>query len=128
MTLTNKVALITGGNGFLGQHFVSALKNAGATVVVTGHDNTADISLDVTGRESITKAFEQVMQKHGKIDVVINNAAIDPKFDARAEHKAIRKLSGRTYQTKPGCESAWIYISSSRGSKAHAAARKRKHY
>lgn len=87
MTLTNKVALITGGNGFLGQHFVTALKNAGATVVVTDRDN-AEINLDVTSKQSITEAFEQVIQKHGKIDIVINNAAIDPKFDTAADQNA----------------------------------------
>ncbi len=87
MTLTNKVALITGGNGFLGQHFVTALKNAGATVVVTDRDN-AEINLDVTSKQSIAEAFEQVIQKHGKIDIVINNAAIDPKFDASTDQNA----------------------------------------
>ncbi|MCE9643183.1 MAG: SDR family oxidoreductase [Candidatus Andersenbacteria bacterium] len=87
MTLTNKVALITGGNGFLGQYFVTALKNAGATVVVTDRDN-AEINLDVTSKSSITDAFEQAISKYGKVDIVINNAALDPKFDANAEQNA----------------------------------------
>lgn len=87
MTLTNKVALITGGNGFLGQYFVTALKNAGATVVVTDRDN-AEINLDVTSKESVTSAFEQAISKYGKIDIVINNAAIDPKFDSNADQNA----------------------------------------
>ena len=80
MTLTNKIALITGGNGFLGQYFVTALKNAGATVVVTDREN-----LDVTNKESIRAAFINVMAEHGKIDIVVNNAALDPKFDANAD-------------------------------------------
>ncbi|HSX24987.1 MAG TPA: SDR family oxidoreductase [Candidatus Andersenbacteria bacterium] len=87
MTLTNKVALITGGNGFLAQYFISALKNAGATVVNTDRDN-ADINLDVTNKESITNAFEQAIEQHGKIDIVINNAALDPKFDQSADQNA----------------------------------------
>ena len=87
MTLTNKVALITGGNGFLGQYFVTSLKNAGATVVVTDREN-AEINLDVTSKESITAAFDQAVSKYGKIDIVINNAAIDPKFDSNADQNA----------------------------------------
>ena len=87
MTLTNKVALITGGNGFLGQYFVSALTDAGATVIVTDRDN-AQISLDVTSKESISSAFEHAVSEHGKIDIVINNAAIDAKFDDNADQNA----------------------------------------
>ncbi len=87
MTLQNKVVLITGGNGFLGHYFVSALKNAGATVIVTDRDN-AEINLDVTSKESISRAFEEVLKQHSKIDIVINNAAIDAKFDPSADQNA----------------------------------------
>lgn len=88
MTLTNKIVLITGGNGFLGTYFVSSLKEAGATVVVTDRDPEAALQLDVTNKESIQAAFEKVVTEHGKIDVVINNAAIDPKFDSNADQNA----------------------------------------
>lgn len=87
MDLTNKIALITGGNGFLGQYFVQSLRDADATVIVTDRDN-ADITLDVTSKQSIATAFEQVITAHGRIDVVINNAALDPKFDPKAEQNA----------------------------------------
>lgn len=79
--LTEKIILLTGGAGFLGQQFSRALKDAGATVVVTDVTGDADITMDVTKKESIQKAFAQIIQAHGKIDVVVNNAAVDPKFD-----------------------------------------------
>ncbi len=85
MNLTNKVILITGGKGFLGAYFTTALQEAGATVVVTDMGPEADIQLDVTSKESISSAFDTVIEKHGKIDVVINNAAIDPKFEPGAD-------------------------------------------
>lgn len=85
MDLTNKVILITGGTGFLGKHFVSALKDAGATVVVTGRDNEAEVTLDVTKKNSIASAFQHAMDQHGHIDTVVNNAAIDPKFEPGAD-------------------------------------------
>lgn len=86
--LTNKVILLTGGTGFLGKYFVRGLKEAGATVVVTDVTEKADIQLDVTSKASITAAFAEAIKKHGRIDVVINNAALDPKFDASADKNA----------------------------------------
>jgi NAD(P)-dependent dehydrogenase (short-subunit alcohol dehydrogenase family) len=82
--LTDKVVLITGGAGFLGQHFTKALRDAGATVVVTDVAGDFDVELDVTDKQSIAHAFEEALKQHGHIDVVVNNAAIDPKFDETA--------------------------------------------
>lgn len=82
--LDKKVVVITGGTGFLGTHFTDALKQAGATVITTDIGGTPDISLDVTDKESISSAFHTILKKHSTIDVVINNAALDPKFDAAA--------------------------------------------
>lgn len=83
--LSKKVIVITGGTGFLGSYFVTALRDAGATVIVTDVNDKADVQLDVTDKASIAEAFAAVVEKHGKIDVVINNAALDPKFDASAD-------------------------------------------
>lgn len=86
--LHNTIVLITGGKGFLGEYFTRSLKEAGATVVTTDVHPDAEIQLDVTNKESITSAFEQVIQTHGRVDVVVNNAAIDPKFDSSADQNA----------------------------------------
>src|SRR5687768_4842130 len=82
--LRGKVVLLTGGQGFLGQHFVAALREAGATVVSADIAEGADVVMDVTNKESIASAISEVIISHGKLDVVVNNAAIDPKFDASA--------------------------------------------
>lgn len=83
--LRGKVVLLTGGQGFLGQHFVAALREAGATVVSADIVAGADVVMDVTNKESIASAISEVIISHGKLDVVVNNAAIDPKFDASAD-------------------------------------------
>lgn len=78
-TLKNKTILVTGGAGFLGQEFVRALKEAGANVIsgdLPGQG--ADVKLDITNRKSI----ERVISDIEKLDVLVNNAAIDPKVDA----------------------------------------------
>ena len=79
--MKNKVVVITGGTGFLGEYFAAALREAGATVVVTDVADGADVKMDVTDQASIDTAFEQIVAEHGQVDVVINNAALDPKFD-----------------------------------------------
>ncbi len=86
--LQDTVVLITGGAGFLGGHFATALKAAGATVVVTDLTE-ADVVMDVTDQQSIDDAFASVVSEHGKIDVVINNAARDPKFDAKSDQNQL---------------------------------------
>lgn len=86
--LRGKVVLLTGGQGFLGQHFVAALREAGATVVSADVVEGADVVMDVTNKESIASAINEVIVRHGKLDIVVNNAAIDPKFDAQAEQNS----------------------------------------
>lgn len=83
--LTGKVVVITGANGFLGKHFVTALRTAGATVITTDIDQEADIHLNVADADSITSAFKKIIAEHGRLDVVVNNAALDPKFDTSAD-------------------------------------------
>jgi len=83
--LTEKVIVITGATGFLGQHFTKSLLAAGATVVACDITDEADINMDVTDRKSIDSALDKVIKEHGRLDVVINNAALDPKFESTAK-------------------------------------------
>jgi len=83
--LTNKVVLITGATGGIGGAIAGQMKNAGATVVITGRDEkklagfddsfikiAADLSVDGTAE----KLISDVIEKSGRIDVLINNAGI----------------------------------------------------
>lgn len=81
--LTGKVILLTGGAGFLGKHFTRALTQAGAKVITADTQKNADIQMDVSDKNSVQSGFDQVVKKYKRIDVVINNAAIDPKFDSQ---------------------------------------------
>lgn len=77
-----RVVILTGGRGFLGSYFSTALKAAGMTVVVTDIAGDPDVVLDVTDQAAVDAAFADIVDQYGRIDVVINNAALDPKFDA----------------------------------------------
>jgi len=86
--LTGKVALITGGGGLLGPKHAEAIVEYGGKVILADwHEDRAKEKaeaigpnatyeyIDVTNRESIQK----VVDKYEKIDILINNAAKDPK-------------------------------------------------
>ncbi len=105
-SLKNKSVLITGGAGFLGTYFVHALSSAGAPVaiaeiggalaaaqelakVISGQGGKAvAVEMDVTDPPSVEKGFSEGIKALGKIDVLVNNAAIDPKFDPGADLNA----------------------------------------
>jgi NAD(P)-dependent dehydrogenase (short-subunit alcohol dehydrogenase family) len=81
-----KVWLITGAGRGLGVDIAKAALAAGHAVVATGrdpekveaavgdHDNLLSIKLDVTRPEDAQAAVESVVEKFGRIDVLVNNA------------------------------------------------------
>ena len=95
--LTGRTALVTGASGLLGKQHVAALSEAGARVVVTDVGLTqaeaavaalkqvavsADLialAIDVTSLDSVRAANEQLAGRGITVDILVNNAAIDPK-------------------------------------------------
>ena len=97
--LTDKVAVVTGGCGLLGEEFAYSLLSAGAKVVIGDINNkrlkqTADkiknksnlsdilaLELDITNNSSINNFIDELLNKYKGIDILVNSAAIDPKFE-----------------------------------------------
>lgn len=95
--LSGRAALVTGAGGLLGRQHTAALVEAGARVVVSdiglGQCETAiatireiapkadlvPLVLDVTSQESIRAAAIDLSGRGVDIDILVNNAAIDPK-------------------------------------------------
>lgn len=88
--LTGRVALITGGSGFLGNSLSRALAEAGATVVVASRELERARSVAVTlpspagaehhavvldqmDEKSINAGFDAAVASAGKVDILINN-------------------------------------------------------
>jgi NAD(P)-dependent dehydrogenase (short-subunit alcohol dehydrogenase family) len=78
--LSNKIALVTGGTKGTGKSIVKRLLQAGATVVVTARNKpeggTKDfhfISADLSTAEGAKKVVEEVSEKYGRLDILINN-------------------------------------------------------
>ncbi len=83
MTSINRpVALVTGASSGLGKAAALALVEAGYRVVGTSRDaskvaplgDVTFIDLDVANDESVITAVEQVIERFGRIDVLVNNA------------------------------------------------------
>ena len=74
LNLTDKVVVVTGGSAGIGRATAERFEAEGAKVVVW--DVTTDPAVDVTRRESVESAVQAVIARHGRIDVLVNNAGI----------------------------------------------------
>jgi short-subunit dehydrogenase len=84
MTATQPVALVTGASSGIGKAAALALVDAGFQVVgtsrntsrVTPQHGVTFLELDVASDESATTVVQRVIQRFGRLDVLINNAGI----------------------------------------------------
>jgi len=77
--LKDRVAIVTGGAQSIGAAIADRLAAAGATVEVGDLQETEEHTwrrLDVTDEDSITAMIESVVETHGRLDIVVNNAGI----------------------------------------------------
>lgn len=99
--LSGQVAVVTGASTGLGVQMAEALANQGATIVLLARrqnlveENAAKITekfgvpatglpCDITNTEVVESVVDQIIEKYGRIDIVINNAgtgAVAPAED-----------------------------------------------
>jgi 2-deoxy-D-gluconate 3-dehydrogenase len=99
--LTGRVAIVTGGVGLLGTEFCRTLAEAGAAVTIVDLDREAAADLaasltqrgyraqgcgtDVTSADSVKAMVAATLETYGRLDILVNSAALDPKFDPRSK-------------------------------------------
>jgi NAD(P)-dependent dehydrogenase (short-subunit alcohol dehydrogenase family) len=95
--LRDRVVVLTGAAGLLGRRYARALVEEGARVAlvdVRGEtlkplaeawpDHAVAVEADVSDGPSVRAMAARVLATFGRIDGLVNNAAIDPKFDRGA--------------------------------------------
>jgi NAD(P)-dependent dehydrogenase (short-subunit alcohol dehydrogenase family) len=83
--LTGRVAFVTGAGRGIGHDLALALVGAGATVVsgIRGGDApTESVAIDLRDIGSIRAAVDTVVERHGRIDMLVNNAGLGTNHDA----------------------------------------------
>ncbi|HEX3773268.1 MAG TPA: SDR family oxidoreductase [Polyangiaceae bacterium] len=113
--LSGKVAVVTGALGLLGREHCAALAAAGARVVVTDLDGAAcaafadelaaksgvkalGFGANITEPDAVEALTESTLRAFDRVDVLVNNAAIDDKFssesaeDSRFEHYSLERF------------------------------------
>lgn len=85
-SLEGKVAIVTGGAGRLGIQHCRILNDAGARVfsfdIVTNIEldrRIFQIKVDITNRDEVFQTIDGVFRQFGKVDILINNAAFNPR-------------------------------------------------
>lgn len=94
--LTGKIAFVTGASRGIGEAIAHLLARQGAHVIVSsrkldGCQAVADainaeggsaeaLPCHIGEMEQIQNAFKQLREKHGKLDILVNNAATNPYF------------------------------------------------
>jgi NAD(P)-dependent dehydrogenase (short-subunit alcohol dehydrogenase family) len=100
--LTGRVAIITGGTGLLGQQHAEAISSAGGIPVLADicldaidtqssafkvrfGDQACAIKTDITELQSVKALLAQVLNRYERVDILINNAANNPKMEKTGE-------------------------------------------
>jgi NAD(P)-dependent dehydrogenase (short-subunit alcohol dehydrogenase family) len=100
--LTGRVAVITGGAGLLGEQHARAIAVAGGIPVLVDVQRQRAIekaaalshefgvpaigcAADITKQEQLEALRDEILARFGRLDILINNAANNPKMEASAE-------------------------------------------
>ena len=92
LSLSGKVALVTGGSRGIGFSTAKIFSENGAQVVITSKDssrlndsasslaNTVGIAADIRNEEDVKRVVDETIKRFGRLDILVNNAGIFPKI------------------------------------------------
>lgn len=107
--LTGRVAIITGAAGLLGEKHAEAICEMGGNIVLLDIDGKKvktraekialtngvrgiGLACDITKPEAVDKALKSILSEFGRVDILINNAANNPKVEGISKAKQWTRL------------------------------------
>ncbi len=120
--LDGQIAVVIGGTGVLGGAICDGLGQAGALVVVAGRSEERGqqrvdaiceaggqaefVAVDVTNRDSMTQLRDEVLQRHGQVDMLVNCAGVNSAvpYEEIADEDWDRIFQGNVAATQKGCQ------------------------
>lgn len=114
-SLKDRVVVITGGAGLLGTKHGEAVAEAGGIPVLLDiqresvENAAARIGLlhgvsvlglvcDITSKPQVAKCLDQILAAYGRIDALVNNAAIDPKVGPGADARRLTRFENMSLE------------------------------
>jgi NAD(P)-dependent dehydrogenase (short-subunit alcohol dehydrogenase family) len=86
--LESNVAIVTGAASGIGKATVELFRSEGATVIGADAAEGADVVADAGSEEDVRKLVEDVVAKHGGLDIFFANAGISGGFASISEQTA----------------------------------------
>lgn len=107
MTTVRQVALVTGASSGIGKAPALSLVEAGFDVVGTSRDTSriapldgvTFLDLDVASEKSVTNVIGQVVDRFGRIDVLVNNAGVGLTGAAEENYEKQRRIADQVIAT-----------------------------
>ena len=124
MKLKEKVAVVTGGSGGLGQGICQRLAQEGAKIVVDYHSHADEaekvkekieqlgsealiVQADLSKVEQINNLVQKSIDRFGKVDILVNNAGIEKRADfwdvTEADYDLVLNLNSRVLKARKTC-------------------------
>ena len=116
--IEGKVVIITGASSGLGEATARLLAEGGAKLVLAARrierlralatelslDDDAAVQTDVTKFDEVKRLVDQTVKRHGRVDVIINNAGLMPH--SPLERGKVGTGTGRSTSTSRACSTA----------------------